>query len=335
MLLVIDWMHKYLKINLNSIYLTPNCVHHWSLCLLPLKINFLVWLIWLNSFTAKTVGTDLIFSLFNGISEDQEKFNNSQIKLLISSHLSNKGAVMKPNQTLALLLTNQTCFANSNLFLVVRMLQLFNYLSLSKNEITLKMENFNGSEEELIADLIFLEMNHNSCLNSKGNRIRYNGTEIWSNENLFDRYWSCLFKLRSAFVVEHILPDPFRVFRSSLPGPFIKHVTLQFYNRIPIRNCKSAASLNVLGSSNLDDNEIRTSIEAAMRLLFVNIVNDDTRDVKTITLSKSQSVMLSDITVKRQSIVGLLNNNNNNQNNLVNMSIINTVGSNLGNNMEE
>ena len=274
-------------------------------------MNFLVWLIWLNSFGPKTVGTDIIFGLFIG----EDRSTNAQIKLLIASHLSNKGSIMKQNDCLSLILNNNI---NSDLFLLVKLIQLYNYLSLSKHEISIKMENYNSSEEELISDLIFLEMNHNSCFALRKQKIRSITSEIWSSENLFDRFWSCLFKLRSALVVDHILPDPFRIFRNSLPYVFIKHITLQFYSVIPLtsRNCKS--SIVVSSFSNLNDTEIRNCVENAMRLLFVNIINDDTKEIKTMSQTKLQPVILSDISVKRQNTV--LPN--------ANISMMTTIGSN-------
>lgn len=307
MVAMINFLYRNFKINLSSIYLLPNCIHHWTLYLLPLKLNFLTLLIWLNSFHARTFGTDIIINMFNG----EDKATNAQLKLLVANHLSNKGSLMKQNYCLSLLLTNNI---NSNLFLLVRMIQLFNHLSLNKSEIAIKMENYNSSEEELIADLVFLEINNNSCFNSRGHKIRQanNVGDIWCNENLFDRLWSILIKLRSAMIVEHLLPDPFKIFRNALPCLFIKHITLQFYSKISFQN-------SVLdSSSHLDANEVRACIETAMKLIFINVVNDDTREIRNLSQNKSQSVILSDIVVKRQNTM-----------NLPNISMANTVGSNL------
>lgn len=60
MLFIIDWLQKQLGCDLRTMYLMPNCVHYWSLNVMPIKQNLLRFLCWANNFTEKSMEVNIL-----------------------------------------------------------------------------------------------------------------------------------------------------------------------------------------------------------------------------------------------------------------------------------
>ena len=265
-----NWMEKNLKLDMSSVYLIPNGVHYWSLFTQPLKLNLIRFLCWINNVTSNSIGNELICDVLTG----RDKSNNVQIKAFISQVLaSQKGYMNKSPSFTTLLNNNGPC---GNLFLIIKSLQLFNYLSLSNNQLSAKMNNFNQSEDDLVLDLVLLEisrMRDNPKLSS--NRI----VPVWSPDNIFDRLWSILIQLRSS-LLSCSMDDPFLLYENVLPSCFISFIGSKSFDSImPLFSHKSMSVLNTLGSNAVDKNssqeiDLKKIIEIAMRTLFTGVITE-------------------------------------------------------------
>jgi hypothetical protein len=206
-----SWMDKNLNCDLTSIYLVPNCIHYWSVNIQLVKQNFLRFLCWINNFTEKSVGSSIIINLLNGV----ENSNSTQLRTFFANQLHRQNAQLAQKFIFSMILVN--C-SNSCLLLINKLLQLFNYLSLSKKSLTEKIGNFTQSEDNIIADLIFQEINSNSFYSRK----------FWYNENTFDLYWSILMKLRYS-ILKCLIKDSFCIYENVMPIEYLQYIGNYYY----------------------------------------------------------------------------------------------------------
>lgn len=57
---IVDWLKAQLSCDLRTMFLMPNCVHYWSLNIMPIKQNFLRFLCWVNNFTDKSMEVGIL-----------------------------------------------------------------------------------------------------------------------------------------------------------------------------------------------------------------------------------------------------------------------------------
>jgi hypothetical protein len=56
---IVDWLKTHLNCDLRTMFLSPNCVHYWSLNIMSIKQNLLRFLCWANNFTDKSMEVDI------------------------------------------------------------------------------------------------------------------------------------------------------------------------------------------------------------------------------------------------------------------------------------
>ncbi len=128
---IIDWLKHHLNCDLKTMYLLPNCVHYWTLNVQAIKQNFLRFLCWANNFSEKSAESIVLVNLLSGL----DNSTPTQLRAFFASQLHRQ----TNNYTFAQILTNCN---HSCLYLIIKQLQLFNYLSLSKRELCEKAINF-------------------------------------------------------------------------------------------------------------------------------------------------------------------------------------------------
>ena len=275
------WMLRNLSCDLNSIYLLPNCIHYWSLNIQQVKQNFLRFLCWINNFSEKSVEANIVLDLLKGV----DNSTSTQLRLFFANQLQRQSQnTGKLNFSLILANCSQGC-----LFLITRLLQIFNYLSLSKQYLTEKVGNLTQSEDNIIADILFSEINRNYLTSRK----------IWCPENMFDMFWSALMKIRYS-IIKCLIPDSFGIFENVLPIEYLQFIGMQSFNLIPYLNTKQNGSISskseyYITSKQFEDNEINKVIENAMKLVLTGIAPDEKEKEIQPVPTKSQTNM-TDIT---------------------------------------
>jgi len=286
------WMKTHLNISFDQYFLVPNLVHFWLLDFTYLKLNFLKLLMFLNSLNPKYPSTAAnsqitnptvisnITDLLNGILLDEKATN-------IPSEFNIFKNKKPPSFNFIATLNNK-----SNLCLLIKIIQLCVSFVVSQNEIVNKINDENLSLELVIVDIVLSEIGSNSSSN------------IWHIDNIFDRIWSCLFRMRESFMTS-ILRDPLKLFNNVLPKVLVKHISFyKFNNQIVYPVIKTSQSkknrqisfekkskfkfLMEQRDKLIGPEPLVKAFESGMKNIFSNIMTDD-ESVFMVHLQSNQS----------------------------------------------
>jgi hypothetical protein len=242
------WTNKYLKINLNSVYLVPIGVHHWSISLDCLKLNLIKFLIWANSLNQSFIGVDAVVDLF---SEGSYR-NFSEMSA------PNKFEAKQPMYNFF----STVHLGKSSLHLLLKSIQIFNSIFMNQIDDKSKLDDENLNYIDLILENILLELKLNSN-NQKTSKT------TWSAEYTFDHFWSILMRLRY-FILNSKMADSFNFFDNILPKIFYKYIG---FHDLVLFNNKSQD--NNTSPRSLVQNPLLIPLEIAMRISFTSIILDE------------------------------------------------------------
>jgi hypothetical protein len=272
------WLKKHLNICFEQYYLVPNLVHYWLLDFTFLKLNFLKCLMFLNCLNPKhpstaansqitnTIVISNVTDLLNGTFESEKETQ-------LSSEFNIFKNKKSPIFNFIAALNNK-----SNLCLLLKVMQLCLNTVVAQNEIANKINDESLSLEIVIVDVILSEIGLNSSSN------------IWHIDNIFDRIWSCLFRLRKSCMTP-ILRDPLKIFNNVLPKAMVKQISFQKFSnqvseyQVPIVLKKSKdktldmkSKLKVLLEQReklVEPEPLIKAFEFGMKNVFSNIMTDD------------------------------------------------------------
>ena len=245
---ICSWANKYLKINLNSLYLVPIGVHHWSISLHCLKLNLIKFLVWANSLNQSFIGVDAVVDLLNGGSNKNFSEMNAPNKFEAKQPMYNFFSTIH--------------LGKSSLLVLLKSFQIFNSIFLSQIDEKSKLDDENLNYIDLILENILLELklNANNQLISK---------ITWSSEYTFDHFWSILLRLRF-FMLNSKLNDSFNFFENVLPKIYYKYIG--FHNLVLFTN-KSQES--TISPRTFVQNPLLIPLENAMRISFGSIILEE------------------------------------------------------------
>lgn len=273
------WLSKHLKFSFDQYHLSPNLVHYWSINLRALKLNFLKFLIFLNCCNpnitqlpanAQIINTGLLSNvndLLNGVYFEKVLFpkhgSNAASKASVFNIFNNKKS---PNFNFMAIMNN-----NCSLYLLLKILQIFFFNSINTIEPNNRIEDENQTEEDLIVDILLSEI------------LSTNQSHCWSIDNIFERIWSSLFKIRVSALRSYIM-DPFRIHDNVLPGPIMKYIGFfgieprSFVVKKRITTIKREQVSKLLDTNKLDrtnPNVLVAAFESMMKVIFTSILTEE------------------------------------------------------------
>lgn len=157
---------------------------------------------------------------------------------------------------------------------------------MSKRELIEKVGNNSQSEDAIIADILFSEINFNASRVSK---------KSWCSQNVFDLLWSSIMRFRYG-IIRCLIPDNFNVYDNVLPNEYIQFIGIQSFNIIPYLISRQNTILEsrsdfFVTKKQLEDNEINKHIESAMKLMLTGILPEEKeKDIVPVPM-KSQTNM--------------------------------------------
>ena len=292
------FMSTNLKIKFDAYYLVPNLVHHWSLNFKHIKINFLKCLIFINCMNPTSIGITIINDLLNGdYAEKKERVTFAQAAA--TKNGKSGAGPPPPPPTMSKAKANAMNFmANltntSSLYLLVKTLQIFIFITFNQLEMNKIFVDENLSEEDLILEVILNEIG----INEDDHDAK------WSVENLFDRIWNCLMRIRYS-LLHGYLQDTFDILHNVVPSMFIRYI-VQF----EVSNQSSGNSNNKRYSSLSRSSSVRSmegknqvnvsnkfmhAIESTMKSMLTTIITDEMNVFTINMLPRVPTVTFDDL----------------------------------------
>ncbi len=151
--LKVNWTNKYLKINLNAIYLAPCAVHHWAISLESLKLNLVKFFIWSNSLNSTFIGIDAVLDLFNvGSTNPNAKKPNAN-----PANEPNKFEAKQPLYNFF----STLYVSKSNIHLLCKLIQIFTGVFTNLIDEKLKLDDENLNFIDIVIESVLLEIKWN------------------------------------------------------------------------------------------------------------------------------------------------------------------------------
>ena len=214
------WLKSHLSITFDQYFLVPNLVHFWLLDFRHLKLNFLKCLMFINCLNPRFQTTALNSQVTNPIviSNIADLLNGVTLPESVQSAAPSEFNIFKnkkpPSYNFIASLHNK-----SNLCLLLKVLQLCVNTVVASNDVVSKINDENLSLEMLIVDTILNEIRSSA------------GCNCWHIDSIFDRIWSCLFRIRQACLTS-VLIDPLAIFPNVLPRVMVKHISFYKFEMI-------------------------------------------------------------------------------------------------------
>ena len=160
---------------------------------------------------------------------------------------------------------------NCSLYLLLKILQIFYFNSINTIEPNNRIEDENQTEEDLIVDILLSEI------------LSTNQSHCWTIDNIFERIWSSLFKIRVSALRSYIM-DPFRIHDNVLPGSIMKYIGFfgieprYFVVKKRITTIKREQVSKLLDTNKLDrknPNVLVAAFESMMKVIFTSILTEE------------------------------------------------------------
>jgi hypothetical protein len=274
------WLSKHLKFTFDQYHLSPNLVHYWSINVRVLKLNFFKFLIFLNCCNpnitqlpanAQIINTGLLSNvndLLNGVYFEKINSSTKQAtpKTTVFNIFNNKKS---PNYNFMAIMNN-----NCSLYMLLKILQIFFFNTINSIEPINRVDDENQTEEDLIMDILLCEISLT------------NEPHCWSIDNIFERIWSSLIKIRFS-TLRSFLMDPFKINGNVMPGSLLKYIGyfgieprsfVVVKKRITDIRREQASKVLDTGNKNIErksPNVLLTALENMMKVVFTSILTEE------------------------------------------------------------